>query len=300
MAAISNYSLVGVGQNLKFSKGGANLSTNGVSGFSLLLANNSTAAPLASGAITAAGSINANSDVATLSINGDTVLSRQQSGIFQFNGTGAVVVPVGSAAVRPGSTTAGMFRYNSDTNTLEYWNSATWTTLATGGTAVTAVSVNTANGFAGTSSGGTTPALTLTTSVTGILYGNGTSMSAATISEFNSAVGQLNQDTTGTATHALNLTGGAAGELPYQTGSGTTGFSAAGTTGQYLVSGGTGAPTWSTLASTVVTSFQTSLSGLTPSSSATGAITLAGTLGIASGGTGQVTQTAAFDALSGG
>lgn len=47
---------------------------------------------------------------------------------------------------------------------------------------VTAVSVATANGFAGTSSGGTTPALTLTTSITGFLYGNSTAMSAATIS----------------------------------------------------------------------------------------------------------------------
>jgi hypothetical protein len=47
---------------------------------------------------------------------------------------------------------------------------------------VTAVSVATANGFAGTSSGGTTPVLTLTTSISGILYGNGTALAAATIS----------------------------------------------------------------------------------------------------------------------
>lgn len=45
---------------------------------------------------------------------------------------------------------------------------------------VTAVSVATANGFAGTSSGGATPALTLTTSVTGLVKGNGTALSAAT------------------------------------------------------------------------------------------------------------------------
>jgi len=47
-----------------------------------------------------------------------------------------------------------------------------------------------------------------------------------------------------------------------------------------------------------VTSFQTSLSGLTPSTSTTGAITLAGTLGVSSGGTGQTTASAAFNALS--
>jgi len=41
-----------------------------------------------------------------------------------------------------------------------------------------------------------------------------------------------------------------------------------------------------------VTSFQTSLSGLTPSTSSTGAITLAGTLGVSSGGTGLTTTPA--------
>lgn len=47
-------------------------------------------------------------------------------------------------------------------------------------------------------------------------------------------------------------------------------------------------------ASTPVTSFQTSLSGLTPSTSTTGAITLAGTLGVASGGTGLNSLTANY------
>lgn len=47
---------------------------------------------------------------------------------------------------------------------------------------VTAVSVVSANGFAGSSGGGATPALTLSTTVTGLLKGNGTTMSAATAS----------------------------------------------------------------------------------------------------------------------
>ena len=49
--------------------------------------------------------------------------------------------------------------------------------------------------------------------------------------------------TVGTAT---NLAGGVAGAIPYQSGSGATGFSAAGTTGQVLTSAGTGVPTWTT------------------------------------------------------
>lgn len=45
---------------------------------------------------------------------------------------------------------------------------------------VTAISVASSNGFAGSSSGGATPALTLSTSITGLLKGNGTAISAAT------------------------------------------------------------------------------------------------------------------------
>jgi hypothetical protein len=55
---------------------------------------------------------------------------------------------------------------------------ATWETPTVG--TVTAVSVVSANGFTGTSSGGATPALTLTTSITGVLKGNGTALSVAT------------------------------------------------------------------------------------------------------------------------
>ena len=48
---------------------------------------------------------------------------------------------------------------------------------------VTSVSVVSANGFAGTvATATTTPAITLTTSITGLLYGNGTALAAATIS----------------------------------------------------------------------------------------------------------------------
>lgn len=54
----------------------------------------------------------------------------------------------------------------------------TLTATGSGGT-VTAVSVASANGFAGSSSGGATPALTISTTVTGVLKGNGTAISAA-------------------------------------------------------------------------------------------------------------------------
>lgn len=50
-------------------------------------------------------------------------------------------------------------------------------TTPTGG--ITTISVASANGFAGSSSGGSTPALTISTSITGITKGNGTALSAA-------------------------------------------------------------------------------------------------------------------------
>ena len=52
----------------------------------------------------------------------------------------------------------------------------------TGGT-VTSVSVVSANGFAGSvANASTTPAITISTSITGLLYGNGTAIAAATVS----------------------------------------------------------------------------------------------------------------------
>lgn len=43
---------------------------------------------------------------------------------------------------------------------------------------------------------------------------------------------------------ATNLAGGVAGAVPYQSATNTTGFSAAGSSGEFLISGGTGSPTW--------------------------------------------------------
>lgn len=51
--------------------------------------------------------------------------------------------------------------------------------------------------------------------------------------------------TSDTASVATNLAGGAAGRIPYQTGSNTTAFVAVGSSGQVLISNGTSAPTWS-------------------------------------------------------
>jgi hypothetical protein len=77
------------------------------------------------------------------------------------------------------SPATGLVVFNTTAGTLYNYNGSAWAS-AGAGSYVTALTVASSNGFAGTSSGGTTPALTLTTSVTGVLKGNGTAISAAT------------------------------------------------------------------------------------------------------------------------
>lgn len=98
------------------------------------------------------------------------------------------------------------------------WNGSDFVKVATT-TGVTSVSVASANGLAGTSSGGSTPTLTLSTSVTGVLKGNGTAISAATAGTDYAAA------TTGTNAQLLanNGSGGftnvtVAGALTYSAG----------------------------------------------------------------------------------
>jgi len=74
----------------------------------------------------------------------------------------------------------------------------TWTTAASG--TVTSASVVSANGFAGTvATSTTTPAITLTTSITGVLKGNGTALSAATAgTDYVAPSGALGTPSSGT------------------------------------------------------------------------------------------------------
>lgn len=61
----------------------------------------------------------------------------------------------------------------------------------------------------------------------------------------NFSAGTITATLTGTASAATNLAGGAASQIPYQTGSGATTFLANGTAGQVLKSNGSSAPSWS-------------------------------------------------------
>lgn len=93
-------------------------------------------------------------------------------------------------------------RFNAD-NTVSALNAADFRTAigaGSGGGSVTSVSVVSANGFTGTVATATsTPAITLTTSITGMLYGNGTAISAATAgTNFVAPGGALGTPSSGT------------------------------------------------------------------------------------------------------
>jgi len=101
----------------------------------------------------------------------------------QVAGTYVTSVTGTAPVVSSGGTTPAISMAAANTSTNGYLTSTDWNTFNNkqpAGTYVTAVSVVSANGLAGTSSGGATPALTLSTTITGLLKGNGTAISAAT------------------------------------------------------------------------------------------------------------------------
>lgn len=83
-----------------------------------------------------------------------------------------------------------------------------------------------------------------------------------------------------------------AGDLTYYASGTALSKLAIGTSGQVLTSTGS-APQWTTLTGIAVTSLSFGTTGLTPSTGTNGAITVAGTLAVASGGTGGTTVAAA-------
>jgi hypothetical protein len=118
-----------------------------------------------------------------------------------------------------------------------------------------------------------------------IVYNSSTQLwQNSTISLTNGVSGTLpvaNGGTNATATPT-------AGAIAYGTGTAYA-FTSAGTTGQVLTSNGAGVPTWSSLSGSSVTSISFGTTGLTPATATNGAVTVAGTLALANGGTGATT-----------
>ena len=138
-----------------------------------------TAPVVSSGGTTPAISMAA----ATTSVNG-YLTSTDWNTFNNKQPAGAYLTAVTSDAPLIGSGTSAshLSMPAATTSVSGYLTSTDWNTFnnkQAAGTYVTAVSVVSANGFAGTSSGGATPVITLTTSINGLLKGNGTAISAA-------------------------------------------------------------------------------------------------------------------------
>lgn len=64
--------------------------------------------------------------MSTSTTNGDIQIDPDGTGQLVVVGTNSMIPPTGTTAQRPGSPTAGDFRYNSTENKLEYYNGTTW------------------------------------------------------------------------------------------------------------------------------------------------------------------------------
>ena len=213
-----------------------------------------------------------------------------------YGGTGLTSTPSNGQLLIGNGTNYTLATLTQGTGVTISNTSGAITISATGsGGTVTTVSVASANGFAGTvANATTTPAITISTSITGLLYGNGTALAAVSVgSGLSYSAGSLsNSGVTGMAAGSGISVSAATGNVTV-TNTGVTGVTAG--TGITL-SGTTGNVT---VTNAGVTSF-TSSSGLSVNTSATGAVSVtntgvtgvtAGTGITVSGPTGNVTVT---------
>ena len=215
-------------------------------------------------------------DATTLLVGTTFVFDNNSTGVLTIvdNASGSVETLASGAAgfvyLANNSTVAGTWNrhsflpvtYDFNVTTANFGN-ATITDAVWNGTTI-------ASGYGGTG-------LTTFTAANNALYSTSASALVA---------GTLPIQAGGTAATTFTANG-----ILYGNGTSPLGVTAAGATGEVLVGNTGAAPTWSTISGSLVSSFQTSLSGLTPSTATTGAVTLAGTLGPSSGGTGQTTYT---------
>jgi hypothetical protein len=135
-------------------------------------------------------------------------------------GAGAKVTHIITAGVMQALSSAGVSSLNSLTGTLSLTSTGNTITITPSGSTinlestgggggsgtVTSVSVTSVNGFAGTvTNPTTTPAISISTSVTGILKGNGTAISAATAgTDYQNPITLTTTGTSGAATFVGN------------------------------------------------------------------------------------------------
>ena len=150
------------------------------------------------------GGTGVNNGSNTITIAGNLSHSGAFTQSFVATANTAVTLPAGNTASANNllsSATAVGIVTGTPSSTTYLRGDGTWSTISTSSGTVTTVSVVSANGFTGTvANPTTTPAITLTTSITGLLQGNGTAISAVTVGSGLSFTGGTLSATSGGGT----------------------------------------------------------------------------------------------------
>ena len=292
-----------LGGTLGVANGGTALGTVPTNG--QLLIGNGTGYALST--LTAGSNITITNGAGTISIaaSGVSTFSAGTTGFTPSTATSGAVTLAGTLNVANGGTGLTATPTNGQ---IDIGNGTGFTrSTITAGTGITitngAGSISIANGGVTSFSAGTT-GFTPSTTTTGVVTLAGTlatTNGGTGLTSFTSGGAVYATSTSALTTGTLPVTAGGTGQTSALTqygvvyGSSTTamGITAAGTTGQFLLATTGAAPNWSsTIPSTAaVTSITFGTTGLTPNTASTGAVTVAGTLVAANGGTGQSSYT---------
>jgi hypothetical protein len=159
-------------------------------------------------------------------------------------GSGSFFVLVNPGSVLGGTDSNVQFNTLATNNLIQY-NGTFWTNVTPGSVTGVGSVANALTAGAFLTSTGTFDGSAARTFAVDATSANTASKVVARDASGNFSAGTITASLSGNATSATNLAGGAASQIPYQTGSGATAFIANGTAGQVLTSAGAGTPVWS-------------------------------------------------------